>query len=257
MTRGPGRLRALGVGIALGMGLIAAGLSAPGLRRLGWTPLGDGAVDRGALRLRAPAAGLVLERPAALGQAVSAGDPLVVLDPAEAELELQGAMDAVAGLQSALDLMEEAPTGADPIARERLTAELLAASARADLAALQLAARTVRAPAPGWVGGRPGPREGERAEAGDDLLVLILDEAPRVTLRAPAALAGALRPGQPARVELRGRGERPATVCAVGAPAGAGDGLPVELCVDDPALPHGLPARAWLVTGAPAAAEGP
>jgi cobalt-zinc-cadmium efflux system membrane fusion protein len=175
--------------------------------------------------LGAPAQGRVTRVLVAVGQRVSAGQPLVELDPATFAAAAQSAEAAVAAAERSAErtrrLVEE---GIAPRKdAEQAAAEL--ARARADLVGAQREARlaTLRTPISGVVT-RLSATLGATVDPAQPLVEVVDPSALDVVLNATPADAGHIRPGAPTALTA---GES-----AAGEPLGAGTVVDVGAAID-------------------------
>jgi RND family efflux transporter MFP subunit len=220
------------------------------------------AVDSAVLKARA--AGELQRLDVREGDSVHAGQEIGRIDPTEARLRLQQAEQQLVQTRAQLDIAQRQLDNNQALQRQGFisgtalqTSESNATAARAAVqaaqAALALARKAtddtvLRAPLTGLVSQRLA-QPGERLAL--DARVLEIVDLRRLELEAgvPPDAAPALRPGQPARLQVEGAAEvLPARLARINPSAQAGSRqLPVYLSVDGhPSLRQGLFARVTL-----------
>jgi multidrug resistance efflux pump len=152
-----------------------------------------------------PVSDTVLEVRARLGQRVSQGDALFVLDSQAARLAAIEARTERAALSGQVGRVErdDRSVPASLSHQGRVPTEARIAAIDATLARLDLEVdrRTIRAPVTGRIVDRVTAREGAVLETGTRLLTIVADGPPHVVAAMRAATAvGRVRPGQRASV---------------------------------------------------------
>ena len=178
-----------------------------------------GVVERTTLELSAPISEEVVQHPRSVGQAVTVGEPVVVMRNEVAKLDLEAAEALHRAAEANLSAAEQefrraeglrraavsTPAALDAARRTRDEAVALLAerAARRAQAERRLADLTVRATADGVVDQLPYD-VGERVPAGGVVAVVLAKERPWVRIWLPARAVSRLSPGAEAEIEIEG-----------------------------------------------------